>query len=184
MPCRRCGGEKPPGVGRIYCDTCNEQNIPVWQRARNRPQKVPGVKLKVAPLGMRWCPGCTDYLPLGAFSLRGRRLPAYCSLCTSERGHSRNLAQSFGLTVADYEAMMILQEDRCAICLGHPGRVRLAVDHEHASGEIRGLLCKRCNHKLLGAALDRPWVLRRAAAYLIDPPARTRLPLETLGEAA
>lgn len=145
---------------------------------------MPSVKLKVAPLGMRWCPGCDDYLPPGAFSLRGRKPPAYCSLCTSERGHKRNLATSFGLTIADYEAMMVLQKDRCAICLTRPVKARLAVDHSHASGEIRGLLCKRCNHRLLGAALDRPWVLRRAAAYLEDPPARTHLPLETLGEAA
>jgi hypothetical protein len=184
MPCRRCGGEKPPGVGRLYCDACKEQELPVWQRARNRPQRPPGIKLKVAPVGMRWCPRCVDYLPLGAFSLRGRKPAAYCSICTSELGHSRNLAKSFGLTVADYEALMVLQEDRCAICLTRPVRLRLAVDHSHATGEIRGLLCKRCNHKLLGAALDRAWVLRRAAAYLDDPPARTQLPLENLGEAA
>lgn len=184
MPCRRCGGEKPPGTGRLFCDACLEARLPAWQRARNRPLKAPGVKMKVAPPGMRWCPHCLDYLPLGAFNLRGRKPSTYCSACASEISHSRNLATSFGLTVVDYEALMVLQADRCAICLSRPVRVRLAVDHSHASGEIRGLLCKRCNHKLLGAALDRPWVLRRAAAYLEAPPARTRLPLETLGEAA
>ena len=140
--------------------------------------------MKVAPIGKRWCPRCVDYLPIGAFRVGGRRPPAYCTVCTSEISHTRNLAANFGLTVADYEALMDLQAERCAICLTRPHRVRLAVDHSHASGEVRGLLCKRCNHKLLGAALDRQWVLRRAAAYLANPPARTRLPLETLGAAA
>lgn len=183
-PCRRCGGDKPPGVGKLYCDACVEARLPVWQQATRRAEKIPGVKLKAAPSGTRWCPRCANYLPIGAFNLRGKRPPSYCAVCTSELSHGRNLMEHFGLTVADYDALVELQKGRCAICLSLPGRVRMAVDHQHSTGEIRGLLCKRCNHKLLGSAFDRAWVLRRAAAYLDNPPARTRLPLETLGEAA
>ena len=49
--------------------------------------------------------------------------------------------------------------------------MRLAVDHEHSTAEIRGLLCSMCNHAI-GYLDDSPELLRRAIDYLRDPPAR------------
>lgn len=74
----------------------------------------------------------------------------------------------YGLTVAEWEAMLEAQGGVCAIC-GEPetakNRTVLAVDHDHATGRARGLLCHRCN-RLLGHAGDDPEILRRAADYL------------------
>lgn len=50
--------------------------------------------------------------------------------------------------------------------------MRLAVDHDHRTGEPRGLLCKRCNHDLLGSGHDDIKFLYRAIAYLLFPPAK------------
>ena len=66
------------------------------------------------------------------------------------------------MAVADLEAMLTAQNGVCAICQTAPA---IHVDHDHTSGEVRGLLCFRCN-AALGQLADDPLVLRRAARYL------------------
>jgi hypothetical protein len=76
-----------------------------------------------------------------------------------------------GLTSEDYDLMLLSQNHVCGICLQPEsskrlGRVRkLAVDHDHTTNKIRGLLCQRCN-VLLGLFRDSPENLTRAANYL------------------
>jgi hypothetical protein len=82
------------------------------------------------------------------------------------------LKYRFGLTAADYDAMLASQNGVCASC-GCPethrdrlGRVtRLAVDHNHATDAIRSLLCHGCNTGI-GCLGDDPVLLRLAADYL------------------
>ena len=50
-----------------------------------------------------------------------------------------------GASVALYEALLTRQNGRCAMCQQPPGKNRLALDHNHETGKIRGLLCCRCN---------------------------------------
>ena len=76
-------------------------------------------------------------------------------------------------TVAGYEAMLAQQNGVCAICETRPDDRPLCVDHDHATGEVRGLLCHSCNVGL-GNYKDDPRRTRRATAYLkawlgIDP---------------
>ena len=75
-----------------------------------------------------------------------------------------------GMTKADYDALLAQQGGVCAICQGlcSNGR-RLAVDHDHQTGQVRGLLCQRCN-TALGLMRDRSELLLRAVTYL-DPTA-------------
>ncbi|WP_424923390.1 endonuclease VII domain-containing protein [Actinocrispum wychmicini] len=69
-----------------------------------------------------------------------------------------------------------MQGGRCAICQRATGRgKRLAVDHNHATGEVRGLLCKPCNRDVLGHLRDDVSAFERAIVYLTDPPARRML---------
>lgn len=76
------------------------------------------------------------------------------------------LKQKYGITPARWEEMLDEQGGGCAICGDAPtGRNRLAVDHSHASGDVRGLLCFSCN-TLLGHLRDDPTLLRRAIGYL------------------
>jgi len=54
--------------------------------------------------------------------------------------------KKYGLTVDAYEAQLILQDGKCAICGTLPwANRRLAVDHDHQTGSVRGLLCTPCN---------------------------------------
>jgi hypothetical protein len=62
------------------------------------------------------------------------------------------LKARYGITSADYDRMVEEQGNRCAICKEFEtakknGKVmRLHVDHDHATGKVRGLLCADCNH--------------------------------------
>lgn len=58
-------------------------------------------------------------------------------------GHS--LKYNYGLSIEDYDTMLQAQDGKCASCGKLPDKRRLNVDHDHITGEIRGLLCTRCN---------------------------------------
>lgn len=65
----------------------------------------------------------------------------------NKRRNVRYIAK-FGITLDDYNRMLIQQNGLCAICLNPPKRFNLAVDHDHKTGLVRGLLCYRCNYGL------------------------------------
>lgn len=76
-----------------------------------------------------------------------------------------HLARFYGMTEQEYDAMLLQQGGCCAVCSRVPAD-RLAVDHDHITGAIRGLLCTQCN-TLLGMANDDVDRLMAAAAYLL-----------------
>jgi hypothetical protein len=55
------------------------------------------------------------------------------------------LALRYGITVEQYDALFIAQSGRCGMCGSPPRKYRLGVDHDHATGRVRGLLCNGCN---------------------------------------
>jgi hypothetical protein len=76
-----------------------------------------------------------------------------------------HLRAAYGITLEQYRAMAILQQNRCAICNRLPKQNRLDVDHDHTTGKIRKLLCRPCN-QMLGFSSDNAQILITAAAYL------------------
>lgn len=79
---------------------------------------------------------------------------------------------TYGITEQEYQAIFTAQAFRCYICRRATGATRrLSVDHDHATGEVRGLLCRPCNTHL-GHIRDDVEAARRVAAYLENPPAR------------
>lgn len=64
------------------------------------------------------------------------------------------------------ERMLLHQQSRCAIC---NVETDLHLDHDHATKEVRGLLCPLCN-KGIGIFKDNPALLSQAIAYLLNPP--------------
>lgn len=82
------------------------------------------------------------------------------------------LKRTYGITLADYYAILAHQKGMCAIngCGKVPVRSWLDVDHDHKARVVRGLLCRYHNHRLIGR--HREWELLQAAAnYLRWPPA-------------
>lgn len=87
---------------------------------------------------------------------------------TARRTH---VARTYGLSQADHARLLEFQGGVCAIC-GGTRPYQLAVDHDHDTGRVRGLLCKRCN-RLLRDVRDDVSLLAGAAAYLHHPPVVT-----------
>jgi len=74
--------------------------------------------------------------------------------------------KKYGLTLADFADMLTAQRNRCAICrTPEPTKKGWHVDHDHATGRVRGILCHYCN-QLLANAKDSPERLLAAVAYL------------------
>lgn len=86
--------------------------------------------------------------------------------------HEKRVQKVYGLKPGQYWEIYRFQGDLCAICRRATGASRnLSVDHSHATGLARGLLCRPCND-LLGLARDDPMFFVRAAQYLNNPPAK------------
>jgi coenzyme F420-reducing hydrogenase gamma subunit len=73
--------------------------------------------------------------------------------------------KKYGITYVDYERMLAEQAGVCLGCKTLSEGEHLAVDHCHATGRVRGLLCRNCN-LTLGNVQDKPEVLRALADYL------------------
>lgn len=79
---------------------------------------------------------------------------------------AKNLMYSYGITPEVYDQMLAAQGGVCAVCGQQCSRrARLAVDHDHGTGAVRGLLCNNCNRSL-GLLRDSREVLLSAVAYL------------------
>lgn len=78
------------------------------------------------------------------------------------------LKSLFGLSLEEYEDMILLQGNKCKICkkpFGKKKGDRPRVDHDHKTGKVRGLLCVQCN-TCLGMSGDNATRLRLGAEYL------------------
>ena len=87
------------------------------------------------------------------------------------------LRRKYGITLEEYDALLAKQGGVCAICGRAPrDDISLHVDHDHATGKVRGLLCFRCNNAV-GDLEDDPNILRRAAVYVdvIDSKTEARI---------
>lgn len=88
------------------------------------------------------------------------------------RSYERKRAcAKYGLTVDQFNSMLNQQQGKCAICgtdfafLEGDQNLRPRIDHCHETGEVRGLLCNKCN-RALGLFADDEEILRRALKYI------------------
>ena len=132
------------------------------------------------------CVKCGETRPIKAFHKRSAGkdgLTARCSLCLNTKAlqvsldrpdirRSYNLKQRFDMTIDQYNKMFLKQKGKCSICnsaetaLDNKGCTKyLAVDHNHDTGAIRGLLCSSCNTGI-GLLGDSVKTLKSAIKYL------------------
>lgn len=125
-----------------------------WYRDRLRPFWSDGIL----------CPSCRYVLP--------RREPHFSDY--NQDDHQRRCRRCSALahrdlTPDDYEELWAQQNGACAIC--RRSDRALVIDHDHASGETRGLLCRQCN-VAVGLLRDDAVTADQIARYLSAPPAR------------
>lgn len=80
----------------------------------------------------------------------------------------RSIGTKYNITFEEYQELISKHNNLCAICLKKCSTGRnLAVDHDHKTKKVRGLLCRKCNVSL-GMFLESPELLERAKNYLIQ----------------
>jgi hypothetical protein len=137
----------------------------------------------VTPEG-RDCTRCKEFKNWDKFGIskRGKNgRKSQCKSCESEYNKSRRssgsqreyaLRRRFNISLEEYEKILESQGRVCALCGKECSTgVRLAVDHDHESGHVRGLLCTRCNRFKLGKLTLAD--VRMLLAYLESPPAQS-----------
>ena len=131
----------------------------------------------------RRCRTCDITKPLDDFYKTGRKNGderAYeCKECAKarvkkrnqddpDRARDRHLRRTYGISLADFNRMVVSQGNRCACCgTDKPGgkHNRWNVDHDHVTGVVRELLCKDCNI-VLGLVEDSAEHLQRLIEYV------------------
>ena len=132
---------------------------------------------------MKECNICNIQKPIEDFVKRSNRRSGrqpYCKICHNKKMRDRyssdvmkdyDLKRSYGITLNDYEEMFKSQGGCCAICNRHISEIKhkrkknLCVDHDHDTGEVRGLLCDKCNRGI-GLLNDSIETLKSAIMYL------------------
>lgn len=194
--CPECGETKvlgdfyvdrrsPVGV-TSYCKPCMRHRNAESRARRARGERLAG--RRPPRLLFDWsdekrCPSCGETKPLEGFAInrtQPRDVGSYCLPCHNRivrenriliHGSTRNfhLKRRYGLVDEDVAAMVEAQGGSCAICQVKPAA---HVDHDHATGEVRGILCFTCNVGL-GNFDDEPDRLLLAHRYLTRPDAET-----------
>lgn len=80
---------------------------------------------------------------------------------------NKRLVNRYGININEYNEMLSSQEGKCLLCERHRSEFKkaLAVDHDHNTGKVRGLLCDHCN-KGIGCLQDNVTILQKAISYL------------------
>jgi hypothetical protein len=139
--------------------------------------------MRVEPL--KYCPKCSTEKTLELFNKHAKERDGLQRLCrdcqkasnkkylSTEKGatttRQAHLRRKYSIDLQTYEDLLSSQGNKCKICgVGSNPDSRanfLVIDHNHTTGEIRGLLCTKCN-ALLGLAQDREDILEEAKQYL------------------
>lgn len=132
---------------------------------------------------MKLCRVCGEEKPLNDFHNSSQTKDGKCPRCkkcdatarrkwsknnperSRESSRRRNLLCKYGITVEEYEELLRKQKDVCGICEGKSSDRNLAVDHDHTTGRVRGLLCNNCN-RALGLFQDSRDILQKALDYI------------------
>lgn len=169
--CARCKKEKPLADmkrrsdrprARSVCSDCHREYMREYTAARLTADPV-GWRKAAAERVKAWRHEHQDVHRQHDAEEHRKRRKAY-----PEQEHAARISRVYGLTRGAYAAMLEGQGGGCAICgTTHPGNKRrhFAVDHDHDTGKVRGLLCMGCN-RALGMMSDDAALLRKAAEYI------------------
>lgn len=113
--------------------------------------------------GNKWCSQGKHFAPASQFQRRRQ----FCENCKSEHHRAVLLRTKYGVTAEWYDHKLAEQGGGCAMCgQNRPskGWNFMAIDHNHATGEVRGILCAACNAAV--GVIENQEFLQRAARYL------------------
>lgn len=152
--------------GARYCGACAAENS---QKSRKASDPAYGTRRdKYAPERLAVQPSvCRNGHTVSAEDVKtyanGNRR---CRFCVAD-GISRQRFRKYGITPERYEAVYEAQGGACAICQhGFGGPRDEHIDHDHITGQVRGILCSQCN-TAIGKFKDSPEIILKAAEYIM-----------------
>lgn len=172
---------RPSGKKRLvryHCSKCGKlrQVTPImFKRNGALPHpKCEALKGKDLPLStLQICLHCNKEQDLTNFRYTSSddTWERRCLSCEKIRIRNSHLKRNFNMTHSDYLKLLYSQGGACAICKapGHYRGEHIPIDHCHITGEVRGLLCDRCNQGI-GKFKDSSELLTAAIKYLEKPP--------------
>lgn len=149
-----------------YCRWCGSDYA---QRRIDRPARYcspecrnRGRSWDTLTRAVKGCSTCKQVKPLDDFT-RDRTVPggrrARCRECSSSSYRAWFIERTYGITLDEYDRLLASQGGVCAICAAEPNAdaKAFAVDHNHKTGMVRGILCQSCNLGIgqMGEDVDR-----------------------------
>lgn len=186
--CARCRKEKNPSL--FHKNTKNRTGCASWCKDCRKKGNLPGDPTRQQKL--RLCTSCGVTKKTSEFRsqatpdtpclscLGGRRSRFnYPKTPEKHRRHREEIKALYGLDEQTYYELLKAQSGKCPGCGEPPNDRNLAVDHCHAAGVVRGLLCIDCN-LALGRVKDSVETLRNLISYLLTPTCNLSIPEENL----
>lgn len=159
---------------------CSKHYLRFYRYGTTELQKCKSVRLLAE--GLAYCSSCKQTKNITEFNKDKQTVTGfakYCRTCNHTKSKNRylnnkdkhkdaTLKKVYGITLLEYHKMLVKQKHKCAICgiLQDKNKKYFAVDHDHVTGEIRGILCERCNQGL-GYFRDNIDILMNAITYLL-----------------
>jgi hypothetical protein len=153
--CKQCSISKPlsefgrdksqPDGKRFYCKDCNNAAYKVWRESD---------LVKASAVTKRW---------------RENNPEKVKEISQNYLAQDKNLKliKAYGISLVDYNNMLIAQNGVCYVCSNPPNKKALFVDHCHRTNKVRALLCTKCN-TALGQVNDNIDLLLKLIKYLKD----------------
>jgi hypothetical protein len=159
--CTRCKvADKAPGKQKCHECLMLEQSPYAQEMDAERRLACVPVEMRLAqvpkiqwPVGRRWCSGCQSFRRV--VDCVGSR----CQVCAGRAAWEAMLPRTYVIhgrpfTADDYRLLYREQRGRCRLCKRQSISRRMAIDHDHLTGQVRGLLCpdieRGCNAAVLG----------------------------------
>jgi hypothetical protein len=180
--CPSCGGIKSvTDFGRnrslgdglsFYCLACNRERNRAWYREHRRSLGKEVRDHSWIPEGFRWCPSCEQPVAHEDYTRNTRTASGFgsrCRACDRAANSAGYFYRTYKLRKSQVAEMRAAQDGRRAIC-GDPAQ---HLDHDHASGAMRQMLCQRCNHGLGSSGTTRVCCTRPPATSTLTASARS-----------
>ena len=138
--------QRKSGYG-TYCKPCDTKRKQAWVKANPKRNK--------------------EHMARGRANYRKNTCPKKLTALVKKHSHTKKLKR-FGITQADFDMLLVKCENACSICkrpISKLGLRGLAIDHNHTTGKVRGLLCGDCNTGL-GLLKDNITILKNSINYL------------------
>jgi len=162
--CKTCKAEFIPKTNQKYCNNCKvEANTEYKRKYRKEYYKTNSEKMREA--GKKWRKNNPESIKNLLTKWRKKNPEKVLNINYRKAGYKLNGIQ---FTVSDFNDLITIQENKCKGCkvdFDNLPKKEIHIDHNHLTGNVRGILCRNCN-LVIGYAKDNKETLAELIKYL------------------